>query len=109
MEAIKEQKDYYSEFSLNNIQPISALYKNIQSDSIKNFEQREKDLKNKLSSMSQQINTFKYNTIDKSNSNINILNNSLIKENYFDKIEKDKKLNIFNKKIKKLKIKNIIN
>ena len=109
MEAIKEQKDYYSEFSLNNIQPISALYKNIQSDSIKNFEQREKDLKNKLSSMSQQINTFKYNTIDKSNSNINILNNSLIKENYFDKIDKDKKFNFFTKKIKKLQIQNIMN
>ena len=102
IEKIKEQKEYYSEYSLNNLKQKNIPYRNIQSDNIKNLEQKQKNILHKLSIINQQINDF--NPTTNKNNDINILNNSVSKKDYLGQIKQDRNFNNFSKRMKQLQV-----
>ena len=102
IEKINRQKNYFDEYSFNNLQKKNIFYKNIQSDSIKNLEENKKNILQKISEINQQIKDF--NTPNKT-INYNLINtNSLYKEDYLEKIKKEKNFKELAEKIKILKI-----
>ena len=55
MDKIKLKKKYLNEYSLNNLSKNNKLYKNIQKDTLKNLEQTENNIMEKITSINQQI------------------------------------------------------
>ena len=55
MDKIKLKKKYLNEYSLNNLSKNNKLYKNIQKDTLKNLEQTENNILEKITSINQQI------------------------------------------------------
>ena len=55
IDKIKLKKKYLNEYSLSNLPKNNILYKNLQKDTIKELEQSEKNLMEKISSINQQI------------------------------------------------------
>lgn len=107
IEKIKEQKNLLGEYSLNNLHIKNLLYKNIQSDNTKKLAENENNILEKISCLNQQINVL--NSQNKNNNIVNKLNNSLIKEDYLEKIKKEKNFNNIVKKIRILQIQNNLN
>ena len=104
IEKIKEQKNLLGEYSLNNLDMKNLLYKNIQSDNTKKLVENENNVLEKISCLNQQMNIL--NNQNKNNNIVNVLNNNLIKEDYLDKIKKEKNSKDIVKKIRKLQIQN---
>ena len=95
MDRINMQKKYLNEYSLNNL-PIqnNTLYKKIQNNNIKNLEQNENNILEKISDVEQQL----YQLNDKGNSNNNINK----KEEYLERAKEKTKNDENDKKYKKI-------
>ena len=95
---IQKQKNYFDEYSLNNLKEKNIFYKNIQSYNIKHLENNKNNILQKISYINGEIKDFNaYN-------NTNLNDNSLYKDGYLEKISKEKSYNDINKKIINLKI-----
>ena len=67
MDKIKLKKKYLNEYSLNNLSKNNKLYKNIQKDTLKNLEQTENNILEKITSINQQIKDINKNKRDNEN------------------------------------------
>ena len=67
MDKIKLKKKYLNEYSLNNLSKNNKLYKNIQKDTLKNLEQTENNIMEKITSINQQIKDINKNKRDNEN------------------------------------------
>ena len=67
MDKIKLKKKYLNEYSLNNLSKNNKLYKNIQKDTLKNLEQNENNILEKITSINQQIKDINKNKRDNQN------------------------------------------
>ena len=67
MDKIKLKKKYLNEYSLNNLSKKNKLYKNIQKDTLKNLEQTENNILEKITSINQQIKDINKNKRDNEN------------------------------------------
>ena len=67
MDKIKLKKKYLNEYSLNNLSKNNKLYKNIQKDTLKNLEQTENNILEKITSINQQIKDINKNKRDNQN------------------------------------------
>ena len=67
MDKIKLKKKYLNEYSLNNLSKNNKLYKNIQKDTLKNLEQNENNILEKITSINQQIKDINKNKRDNEN------------------------------------------
>ena len=104
IEKIKEQKNLLGEYSLNNLHIKNLLYKNIQSANNKKLVENENSILEKISCLNQQIDSL--NNQNKNNNVVNKLNNNLIKEDYLEKLKKEKNSNNIVKKIRILQKQN---
>ena len=104
IEKIKEQKNFLGEYSLNNLQKKNIFYKNIQEDNIKSLEKNENNILEKISSINQQI-----ININDEKKNINNSNDNILREEYLEKINQEKKYNNIAKRMKILQIQTNLN
>ena len=97
------KENYLDECSLNNLEEKNLFYKNIQSYNIKHLEENKKNILEKISSINEEIKDLNLSN-QKSSIIINNNNHNNNKNEYLDKINKEKIDNDINKKIMNLKM-----